>query len=176
MLLPYWNVLVPYQQRFLSSACNFFLDKFTCLEIYANLPELVLYFSHYFISSKFEAADEIMAKVQFQEVKMDFKTRKSSKKSYIVKNLLLWALRVFCSGAAGGWAWWLTEPSLQQGIVGEILLCLTSKQGEWKWTELHNLPCPMKVTLFPLLLFDVCVCWSTCLKVFSNLLNERQYK
>ena len=45
-----------------------------------NLPNLVLYFSHYLISSKFEAADEIMAK-------MDFKTRNSSKKSYIVKDL-----------------------------------------------------------------------------------------
>ena len=42
----------------------------------------MFYVSHYLVSSKFEAADEIMAKVQdqFQEVKMDFKTRNSSKK------------------------------------------------------------------------------------------------
>ena len=40
---------------------------------------------------KFEASDEIMAKVQhqFQEVKIDFKTRNLSKKSYRLKNLCL---------------------------------------------------------------------------------------
>ena len=50
---------------------------------------LVLYFSHYLISIKFEAVDEIMTKVkhQFWEVKINFKTINSSKKSYILKNL-----------------------------------------------------------------------------------------
>ena len=48
-----------------------------------------MYFSYYVITSELEAADEIMAKVQqqFQEVKVDFKTKNSPKKSYRLKNL-----------------------------------------------------------------------------------------
>ena len=46
---------------------------------------MVLYFSHYLLTSIFEAADEIMDKVQ---VKMDLKTKNSSKKvTYVLKNL-----------------------------------------------------------------------------------------
>ena len=45
----------------------------------------MLYFSHYLISSKFEAADEIRAKLQhqFEAVYIHFKTRNSSKKTRI---------------------------------------------------------------------------------------------
>ena len=54
---------------------------FSSLEINLNVLKLVLYLSLYLSSSKFEAGDEIMAKEhQFQDVKMDFKTRNSSKK------------------------------------------------------------------------------------------------
>ena len=58
-------------------------------EIHLYLLKLVLYLNHYLINSKFEAADEMMTKVQhqFQEIKMDFKTRNSSKKRYTLKNL-----------------------------------------------------------------------------------------
>ena len=55
-----------------------FLGGISCLKIHLYLLKLVLYFSHdLIISSKFEAADEIMAKVQYQfrEVRMDFKSR-----------------------------------------------------------------------------------------------------
>ena len=47
--------------------------------MHRNIPELVLYLSHYLISSiKFTAADEIMCKThQFWELKVD-----SSKKIY----------------------------------------------------------------------------------------------
>ena len=53
-------------------------------------PKYVLYFSYYLISSKFEAIDEIMAKVQdqFQEVKTK-KTQNSSKEILHTKESLL---------------------------------------------------------------------------------------
>ena len=49
------------------------------VKIHPNLLKL-LYFSHNLISSKFEAADEIMAKVQdqFGEVNVDLNTRNLS--------------------------------------------------------------------------------------------------
>ena len=62
--------------------CHFFLDKFLVLKfIHLNIPKLVLYFTHYLISIKFEVDDEIMDNVQhqFREVKMDLKTRNSSR-------------------------------------------------------------------------------------------------
>ena len=42
---------------------------------------MVLFFIHYLISRKFEAIDEVMAKVQykFNEVKIDCETKNSSK-------------------------------------------------------------------------------------------------
>ena len=51
-------------------------------KIHLYLYKLVLYFSHYLITSKFEAADKIMAKVQhhLREIKMDFKTRNVCKR------------------------------------------------------------------------------------------------
>ena len=52
------------------------------IEIYLYHPKLFLYFTHYFISSKFEAA-EIMAKV-LRGVKMDIKTRNLSKKKLYI--------------------------------------------------------------------------------------------
>ena len=69
--------------------CNFFLDEFLVLKSNLNFPKLVLYFSHYLINSFKFTADEIMAKVQhhFQGVKMDFKTKNSFTKSYIIKKL-----------------------------------------------------------------------------------------
>ena len=50
----------------------------------------MLYFSHYLPSSFKFTADEIMVKVhQFQELKMDFKTKNSPKKSNIHEEPLL---------------------------------------------------------------------------------------
>ena len=48
------------------------------VKIYLNLLKLLLYFSHYLISSKFEGCDEVMAKEQhqFREIEVDFKTKK----------------------------------------------------------------------------------------------------
>ena len=65
-----------------------FLRGICSLKIHLNLLKLLLYLSHYLISSKSEAADEIMAKVQhqFQEIKMDFNSRNSSKR-YRIRNL-----------------------------------------------------------------------------------------
>ena len=57
-----------------------FFKRIPSFKIHPNLLKSVLYFSHYLISSKFEAADEIMAKV-LREMKMDFKP------IYILKNL-----------------------------------------------------------------------------------------
>ena len=57
-----------------------FLDEFR-LKIHLSVPKYVLYFNHYRIASKFEAADEIMVKEhQFREIKMDFETGNSSNK------------------------------------------------------------------------------------------------
>ena len=68
--------------------CKFFLERITSLKIRLNLPKVVLYFNHYCMNSKFGAAvDEIMAKVQdlIRIVKMNFKTRNSSKKVRCLK-------------------------------------------------------------------------------------------
>ena len=51
-----------------------------------------MYFSHYLTSSKFEAANEIIAKVQeqFAEIKMAFEDRDlSKKKKYTSESLLI---------------------------------------------------------------------------------------
>ena len=55
----------------------------------------MLYFSHYLTNSFKFTADEIMSNVQhqFQEVKMDFKSRNSSKKKlHTSESLFIWAL------------------------------------------------------------------------------------
>ena len=59
-----------------------FLRRISRLKIFLNLTKSVLFLSHY-LNSKFEAADETMAKIQHQflEVKMDFKTKNSSEKN-----------------------------------------------------------------------------------------------
>ena len=67
---------------------SLFHTRISSLKIHLNLRKL-LYFSHYLINIRLEAADEIIAKVQhkFREVKIDIKTWNSSKKSNRVKNL-----------------------------------------------------------------------------------------
>ena len=64
-----------------SQTCNF-LRQIPSFKIHVNLSKLVLHPNHYLINSEFEGIDEIMATEQdeFREVKVDFKTRNSSKK------------------------------------------------------------------------------------------------
>ena len=59
--------------------------------------KLVLYFSHYLVSSFIFTADEIM------EIKMDFKARNSSKENLHTYNLLIRALARF-DDAASRWS------------------------------------------------------------------------
>ena len=56
-----------------------FIKQISSFKICVNLPELVCW-SYYLMHSKFEAADEMIVKVQnqFQEVKISFETRNSS--------------------------------------------------------------------------------------------------
>ena len=70
-----------------------FLRRISKLVVHLNLLKLVLLLSHYLISNKCEAADEIMAKVHhlFLEVKMDFNSRNLLKKR-LHRNLLIPAL------------------------------------------------------------------------------------
>ena len=59
----------------------------------------MLHFSHHLITSFRFTADEIMAKVQhqFQEIKMDFKTRNSSKKKVHAYYLHYWDAFLYLS-------------------------------------------------------------------------------
>ena len=61
---------------------SLFLRRTSVLKIHLTILKLVLYVSHHLVSSSKFTVDEIMAKAhdQFQESKMDFKTRNSSKK------------------------------------------------------------------------------------------------
>ena len=54
-----------------------FSEEFLVLKLTLTSQNWWLYFSYHLISIKFEAADEIMAKVQdqFLEVKMDFRSK-----------------------------------------------------------------------------------------------------
>ena len=66
----------------LKHLCSFSLREFLVLKSILPSHNRCSTLANYLITSKFEAADEMMAKVQhqFQEVKMYFKARISSKK------------------------------------------------------------------------------------------------